>query len=102
MDELATVDGVDESLAELLIDDSTNHRTVSWAATNDVQHLENTNDLDAHDFFKPLGDADVYRNEQGPEAGKLHVPRTPWRRVEGNLKEDEEEDDTVQAGFYDF
>ena len=68
------MDGVDKSLAEHLIDDYTNLRTVSWAATSDVEYLENKYDLDAHEFFKALGDADVYRNEQSSEAGKLHVP----------------------------
>jgi hypothetical protein len=46
------VDGVDKSLAEHLIDDYTNLRTVSWAATSDVKHLENKYDLDAHEFSK--------------------------------------------------
>ncbi|MCD2200812.1 hypothetical protein LPA44_13025 [Halobacterium sp. KA-4] len=67
------MDGVDKSLAEHLINDYTNLRTVSWAATSDVEHLENKYDLDAHEFFKALGDEDVYRNEKSPEAGKLHV-----------------------------
>lgn len=99
---LASVDGVDESLAELLIDDYTNLRTVSRAATSDVEHIENTYDLDAHNFFKALGDADVYRNEQSPEAGKLHVPEHRDDMDQDDLEEDEEEDDTVQAGFDDF
>jgi len=100
IEELAAVDDVDESLAELLIEDYTNLRTVSWAATSDVGHLENTYDMDAHEFFKALGDADVYRNEQSPEAGKLHIP-DHRDDMEEDLEEDEE-DDTVQAGFEDF
>ena len=98
VEELASVDGIDESLAELLVDDYTNLRTVSWAATSDVEHLENTYDIDSHEFFKALGDADVYRNENSPNAGKLHVPehRDDIQEV------DEDEDGSVQAGFDDF
>ncbi|WP_276273611.1 hypothetical protein [Haloarcula litorea] len=102
VEELSRVDGVDESLAELLIDDYTNLRTVSWAATSDVEHLENTYDIDSHEFFKSLGDADVYRNEQSPDAGKLHVPDHRDDMQEDDLEEDEETDDSVQAGFDDF
>ena len=101
IEELSQVDSVDESLAELLVDDYSNLRTVSWAATSDVEHLENTYDMDAHDFFKALGDAGVYRNEQSPESGKLHIPEHRDDMKEEDL-EDEEEDDTVQAGFNDF
>jgi len=101
LEELASVDGVDESLADLLIDDYSNLRTVSWAATSDVEHLENTYDMDSHDFFKALGDADIYRNENSPEAGKLHIPEHRDDMEQRDLEEDEE-DDTVQAGFDDF
>jgi len=101
LEELASVDGVDESLAELLIDDYSNLRTVSWAATSDVEHLENAYDMEAHDFFKALGDADIYRNENSPEAGKLHIPEHRDDMEQRDLEEDEE-DDTVQAGFDDF
>lgn len=101
MEELSHVDGVDESLAELLIEDYSNLRTVSWAATSDVEHLENMYDLDANDFFKALRDADVYRNENSSEAGKLHIPEHRDDMEEGDLEEDEG-DDTVQAGFDDF
>jgi hypothetical protein len=101
IEELTRVDGVDESLAELLVDDYSNLHTVSWAATSDVHHLENTYDLDAHDFFKALGDADIYRNEQSPGAGKLHVPEHR-NDMEEEYIEDDEEDDTVQSGFEDF
>ena len=101
VEELSQVDGVDESLAELLVDDYSNLRTVSWAATSDVAHLENTYDLDAHEFFKALGDAEVYRNEQSPDAGKLHVPEHRDDMEEEDELE-EGEDDTVQAGFDDF
>ena len=102
VEELSRVDGVDESLADLLIEDYTNVRTVSWAATSDIEHLENTYDLDANAFFNALGDADVYRNENSPEAGKLHVPEHRDDMEEEELEEDEEQDDTVQAGFDDF
>ncbi|WP_058825741.1 hypothetical protein [Haloferax sp. Q22] len=101
VEELSQVDGVDGSLAELLVDDYSNLRTVSWAATSDVEHVENTYDMDSHDFFKALGDADVYRNEQSPDAGKLHVPEHR-DDMEENSSEDPKTDDTVQAGFDDF
>lgn len=81
-EELTQVDGVDESLAELLIEDYTNLRTVSWAATSDVEHLENAYDLDAHDFFNALGDTDVHRNEQVQRPENCTSPNTgtTWRK----------------------
>lgn len=105
---LATVDGVDESLSELLVDDYSNLRTVSWASTSDVAHLENTYDIDAHEFMKALEMAGIYRNEQSPDSGKLHIPehRDDMER-HGNDSErqdsvTEQEDDSVQSGFGDF
>ncbi|WP_075936852.1 hypothetical protein [Halosegnis longus] len=95
------MDGVDKSLAEHLIDDYTNLRTVSWAATSDVEHLENKYDLDAHELFKILGGADVYRNEQSSEAGKLHVP-DHRDDMEAPGEDEEDEDNIIQAGFDDF
>jgi len=102
IEELIDVDSVNKPLAELLIDDYINLRTVSWAATSDVEHLENTYDLDSHEFFKELGDANVYRNEQSPEAGKLHIPDHRDDMEQEDLEDEEEEDDTVQARFNDF
>lgn len=95
------MDGVDKSLAEHLIDDYTNLRTVNWAATSDVKHLENKYDLDAYELFKAFGDADVYRNEQSSEAGKLHFP-DHRDDMETPGEDEEDEDNTVQAGSDDF
>ncbi|WP_049937211.1 hypothetical protein [Haloplanus natans] len=102
VEELSRVDGVDESLAELLVDDYSNLRTVSWAATSDVEHLENTYDMDAHRFFKALGDTEIYRNEQSPDAGKLHIPDHRDDMKQEDLEDVDKEDDSIQAGFDDF
>jgi hypothetical protein len=103
-EELAQVEQIDSSLAELLIDEYTNLRTVSWATTSDVEHLENTWDIDCHQLFKDLGDAGIYRNEQSPDAGVLQMPERV--REEHSLPEDdrelEQEDDTEQVGLTDF
>ena len=92
------MDGVDKSLPEHLIDNHTNLRTVSWTAKSDVKDLENKYDLDAYEFFKTLGDADVYRNERSSEARELYVPdQRDDMEAPGEDKEDG--DNTVQAGF---
>jgi len=102
-EELTGVDGIDSSLAELLIDEYTNLRTVSWATTSDVEHMENTWDIDCHQFFKDLGEAEVYRNENSPDAGVLQMPERV-KEEHGLLEDDEpqEEDDTEQVGLGDF
>jgi hypothetical protein len=103
IDRLSDVDGIDSSLAELLIDEYTNLRTVSWATTSDIEHVENTWDLDCHELFKELGDAGVYRNEQSPDAGVLQLPERVKEEHGLNDEEVEEQgDDSEQAGLTDF
>lgn len=102
-EELTQVEQIDSSLAELLIDEYTNLRTVSWATTSDVEHLENTWDIDCHQLFKDLGDAVIYRNEQSPDAGVLQMPERV--REEHGLDEEEkekEEEESEQVGLSDF
>ena len=94
------MDGVDRSLAKYLIDDYTSLRTVSWTATSDIEY-SNKYDFDAHEFFNALGNADFYRGEQSSEAGKLHVP-DHRDDMEAVGEDEEDEDNTVQAGFDDF
>jgi len=103
--ELATVRGIDSSLAESLIDEYTNLRTVSWATTSDVEHMENTWDIDCHELFKQLGETGIYRNENSAEAGVLHLPDRV--KEEHDIMEDErdieeQEDETEQVGLSDF
>jgi len=114
IEELSQLEMVDDSLAELLIDEYQNLRTVSWAATSDVAYLENTYGLEPHELFEQLGEAGIYRNENSPEAGVLHFPE---RRAEdlsepkqekyfGEVLEPKEEenpeDDSKQSGLTDF
>lgn len=115
IEELSQLEMIDESLAEVLVDEYTNLRTVSWAATSDVAHLENTYDVEPHELFEQLGEEDIYWNEQSPEAGVLHFPE---RRAEdlseskqemyfGEVLEPKEEDenpedDSKQSGLSDF
>ncbi|SDW45192.1 hypothetical protein SAMN05443574_103307 [Haloarcula vallismortis] len=103
--QLSTVDGVDTELARLLITDDgegyRNLRTVSWATTSDVENLENKYDLDCHELFKNLGDAGVYRNENSPESGALHLPEHKQEELEEE-EENGEEDDSEQVGLSDF
>jgi len=108
IEELSRVDGVDEELARLLITEDgekyRNLRTASWALTSDTTHLENKYGVDCHELFKEFGEAGVYRNDQSPESGVLHLPERV--REEHGLDEDEEleedEDDTEQVGLGDF
>jgi hypothetical protein len=105
IEELTGVDGIDSSLAEQLIDEYTNLRTVSWATTSDVEHMENTWDLDCQELLKELGEVGLYRNEHSPRSGVLQVPERV--KEEHDLLEDEElleeeEDDTEQVGLSDF
>ncbi|WP_313694199.1 hypothetical protein [Halorarum halobium] len=104
IERLSEVDGVDSSLAELLIDEYTNLRTISWATTSDVTHLENTWDIDAHSLFEELQKAGVYRNEHSPDSGVLQMPERV--KKEYGLEEDEQEDEdgeeTEQIGLTDF
>jgi hypothetical protein len=102
-EELATVQGINSSLAESLIDEYTNLRTVSWASTSDVEHMENTWDIDCHKLFKQLGETGVYRNEHSLDAGVLQMPERVKEEhdlLENN--EGEEDDDTEQIGLNDF
>lgn len=89
----------DQGLAEALIDEYRNLRTVSWAATSDVAHLENTWGLDAHDLFKQLGEKGVYRSEHSPDAGRLHLPE---RKQPDSGEDVELGEGSEQAGFSDF
>jgi len=104
IEELSTVDGIDSSLAELLIDEYTNLRTVSWATTSDVTHMENTWDLSCRELFKELGEAGVYRNEQSLDAGVLQMPERVKEEhgLTDEEGEEEEADDTEQVGLSDF
>jgi len=104
VEELTEVDGIDSSLAEILIDEYTNLRTVSWATTSDVEHMENTWDLDCHELFKELGEANVYRNEQSPDAGVLQLPERVKEEhgIDDEEQESEGKDDSEQAGLTDF
>lgn len=114
IEELSQLEMIDESLAEVLVDEYTNLRTVSWAASSDVAHLENTYDVETHELFEQLGEEEVYRNEQSPEAGVLHFPE---RRAEDlseskqeqyfdevlEPKEEENpEEDSKQSGLTDY
>lgn len=104
VEELTGVDGIDSSLADLLIDEYTNLRTVSWATTSDVEHMENTWDIDCHQLFKDLGEAEVYRNEHSADAGVLQMPERV--KEEHGLTDGDEEsvanEDTEQVGLSDF
>lgn len=103
-EELATVQGINSSLAEQLIDEYTNLRTVSWAITSDVEHMENTWDIDCHKLFKQLGETGVYRNEHSPDAGVLQMPERVKEEHDllENNEETEEDDGTEQVGLNDF
>ena len=66
--------------------------------------MENTWDIDCHELFKELGEAEVYRNEQSPDTGVLQMPERV--KEEYGLDEDEtqqeEKDDSKQVGISDF
>ncbi len=112
--ELAEVEDVDEPLAELLIEEYGNPRTVSWATTSDISFLENTFDVDPHAFRQRLEEADVYRSENSPDSGRLHFPeRRAYELSEERqekyfdevveLQADEHEQELgSQTGFDDF
>ncbi|MFB1064890.1 hypothetical protein [Natrinema sp. H-ect4] len=100
IEQLLEVEDVNRDEAEFFVDTYTNIRGTIWALTSDTEYVEENLDKDAHELFKALGDTDVYRNENSPDAGKLHVP-DHRDDMEEELQE-EEEDDTVQAGFDDF
>lgn len=74
VEQLAEVDLIDSSLAELLIEEYGNIRTVSWATTSDVSYMENTWELDCHQLHQELNEEGILRNEHSPDAGKLHFP----------------------------
>lgn len=74
IEQLQQVEGVDSSMAELLIDEYTNPVTVSWAITSDTPYFENHFGLSAEDMFTEFGEAGVYRNKDSRDAGRKHFP----------------------------
>jgi hypothetical protein len=117
IDQLAEIDMIDSELAEELIKEYGNLRTVSWAATSDVEYMEDTWGLDCHQLFKELGEAGVYRNKDSLDAGRLHFPErradelseSRQETVFGEVLEPQDEDSEVeqedtgeQAGLTDF
>jgi len=115
IDQLTETDSIDASVAEDLIDEYGNLRTVSWAATSDVDHLENTWGLDDHDLFDELGGVGIYRTEDSPDAGKLHFPERRADELSEPRQEAlfgqvvapqdgdrEAEDESEQTGLTDF
>ena len=105
IDRLSDIDGVCDELARLWITEDgegyKNLRTVSWALTSDTAHLENKYDVDAHELFNEFGETDVYRNEQSPDAGVLHLPERKQEELE-DQEDTDENDDSEQVGLTDF
>jgi hypothetical protein len=115
IDQLAETDSIDAAVAEDLIEEYGNLRTVSWAATSDVDHLENTWDLDSHELFNDLGNAGTYRTEDSLDAGKLQFPERRADELSEPRQEAmfgevvapqdgdrEAEDESEQTGLTDF
>lgn len=112
--QLAEVEDVDDSLAAHLIEEYANPRTVSWACTSDVVYLENTFDVASDSLRHSLKEADLYRNEHSPDAGRLHfperradeLPETRQQKFFGEVVElqpDEHVDEPdTQTGFDEF
>lgn len=95
VEQLAGVDGVDEDLAQDLIDEYGNLRTASWAVTSDTEFFEEEFGLNAHEMFKEFGEAGVYRNEQSSESGTLNFPERRADELED--EDDGKPEDTEQA-----
>lgn len=61
-------------MADLLVDEYRNLRTLTWATTSDVTYLENMYDLDSHQLRKSLKEHDLHRNRHSDDAGPLMFP----------------------------
>lgn len=97
VEQLTEIDSIDRSLAEELINEYGNLRTVSWAVSRDTEFFEDTFGLDSKEIFKELGEAGVYRNEESPEAGVLHFSER--RADESGESDEDDETGSVQTGF---
>lgn len=111
-EQLTALPQVDTSLADLLVDEYRNLRTVTWATTSDVAYLENTYDLDAHQLRESLLEHGLARNEHSDHAGPLMFPERRKDELRPGMQNidvdslpydvdlDDEADDTQQASLY--